>query len=284
MADKLSQKQVEEVAQALQPLSGNDASNGLQLVLTLLRESSQTAFSTEAIDSIASAIAALGEPLEQKPAWAAAPNRGLFFVFEGLDRSGKSTQSKMLASRLEKTGPVKWMCFPNRSTAVGTLIDLYLRNMIELPDETVHQLFSANRWESVLSIVADLNSGISVVCDRYAFSGVAYSAAKGLDLSWCQAPDIGLPVPDGVFFLHVDESVGAARANFGDERYENTRMQSRVRGEFRQPPIRAGVQWNDVDGARDIQVIHDEIWAAVEECKTSEQENPTRPIRRLWVQ
>jgi dTMP kinase len=283
MADKLSPKQVEEVAQALQTLKSDDASCGLTQVLSLLRESVQTAFSAEAIDSIASAIAAMEEPLDKKPMWRATPNRGFFFVFEGLDRSGKSTQSKLLTSKLEKAGPVKWMCFPNRATAVGTLIDMYLRNMIELPDETVHQLFSANRWESVHSIVDDLNGGTSVVCDRYAFSGVAYSAAKGLNLEWCQAPDVGLPIPDAVFFLHVDESVGASRANFGDERYENANMQARVRDEFRQASIREGVEWHDVDGARDIKVIHDEISAAVEDCKTADQENHTRAIRRLWM-
>jgi dTMP kinase len=283
MADKLSPKQVEEVAQALQSLSGHDASYGLPQVVSCLRDSPQTAFTAEDVDSIATAIAALEKSLESKPAWSAAPNRGLFFVFEGLDRSGKSTQSKLLTSRLEKSGQVKWMCFPNRATAVGTLIDMYLRRMIELPDETVHQLFSANRWESVSSIVDSLNSGTSIICDRYAFSGVAYSAAKGLDLSWCQTPDIGLPVPDGVFFLHVDETVGAARANFGDERYENSSMQARVRDEFRQPSIRAGVEWHDVDGARDIQVIHDEICGAVEEIKKADQENRVRPIPRLWV-
>jgi dTMP kinase len=283
MADKLSPKQVEEVAQALKTLKISDASCGLTQVLSLLRESAQTAFSAEAIDSIADAVEAVDQPLEKRTIWAPAPNRGLFFVFEGLDRSGKSTQSKLLTSKLEKAGPVKWMCFPNRATAVGTLIDMYLRNMVELPDETVHQLFSANRWESVHSLVDELNRGTSVVCDRYAFSGVAYSAAKGLDLAWCQAPDVGLPVPDAVFFLHVDESVGASRANFGDERYENANMQARVRNEFRQASIRDGVEWHDVDGARDIQVIHNEIAAVIEDCKTADQENHTRPIRRLWT-
>jgi len=281
MADKFSPKQVEEVAHALQCLRGCEASGGLRKLASSLKDSTQSAFSSEDLDSIDVAIAALEQPLEQKATWTAAKDRGLFFVFEGLDRSGKSTQSKLLTSRLEKNGSVKWMCFPNRSTPVGTLIDLYLRNMIELPDETVHQLFSANRWESALSIVDILNEGTTVICDRYAFSGVAYSAAKGLDLSWCQAPDVGLPVPDSVFFLQVDEKVGASRANFGDERYENASMQSRVREEFRQPAIRAGVQWHDVDAAREIQVIHDEIWAVVGESRDPNQ--AWRPIQKLWL-
>ena len=110
------------------------------------------------------------------------------------------------------------MCFPNRETATGTLIDMYLRKQIELPDETVHLLFSANRWEASQMIVEELGRGTHLVCDRYAFSGVAYSAAKGLDFGWCQTPDIGLPTPDGVFYMHVTPTVGAERANFGDER------------------------------------------------------------------
>jgi len=154
--------------------------------------------------------------------------------------------------------------------------------MIELPDETIHLLFSANRWESATSIVETLNSGTSIVCDRYAFSGVAYTAAKGLDLSWCQTPDIGLPVPDGVFFMHIDATVGQSRAGFGDERYENTTMQTRVREEFNQPRIRAGVDWNDVDGARDIAVIQNEISDAVGAIQKTDQEN-VRAIRQLWL-
>jgi len=285
MADKLTSEQVDQVAQALLPLKAADESYGLSQIVSSLRDSPQTAFSAEELDSIAAGISALETSSESKPIWAAAKDRGLFFVFEGLDRSGKSTQSKLLTKKLEENASVKWMCFPNRASPIGVLIDMYLRRMVELPDETIHQLFSANRWETVLSIVETLNTGTSVVCDRYAFSGVAYSAAKGLSLSWCQTPDIGLPVPDGVFFLHIEQSVGASRANFGDERYENTDMQTKVRDQFREAPLRAGVEWRDVDGARDIQVIHNEICEVVEEIRKSDQENPgnVRPIQRLWV-
>ena len=62
----------------------------------------------------------------------------------------------------------------------------------------------ANRWEMAQTIVEagsswmeeggdvcccpscqDLRSGTTIVCDRYAFSGVAYSAAKGLGCGRC---------------------------------------------------------------------------------------------------
>lgn len=40
------------------------------------------------------------------------------------------------------------------------------------------QLFSANRWEAADSIEKTLLAGENIVCDRYAYSGVAFSSAK----------------------------------------------------------------------------------------------------------
>jgi len=113
MADKFTPEQVQQVAAALQAFKAED---GLPQIVASLRNSSQTAFSKEDVESIAAAIAALERSAESKPAWSATKSRGLFFVFEGLDRSGKSTQSKLLAKTLEGAGPVKWMCFPDRAT------------------------------------------------------------------------------------------------------------------------------------------------------------------------
>jgi dTMP kinase len=97
--------------------------------------------------------------------------------------------------------------FPNRTAnESGRLLDLYLQNKggNAMCDEAVHILFSMNRWESKPQIVSDMKSGKHVVCDRYAYSGVVYSAAKGLDFEWCKNVDRGLVKPDMVFFLSAD--------------------------------------------------------------------------------
>jgi len=74
--------------------------------------------------------------------------RGAFIVIEGLDRSGKSTQCARLAARLEAAGkPVKSVKFPDRTTAIGKMINAYLQSESEVDDQTIHLLFSANRWE-----------------------------------------------------------------------------------------------------------------------------------------
>ena len=67
-----------------------------------------------------------------------------------------------------------------------------------------------------------LNDGVNVVCDRYAYSGVVYSAAKGLEFDWCLGADRGLLRPDLVFFMDVNAEQISKRAGFGDERFERT--------------------------------------------------------------
>lgn len=42
-----------------------------------------------------------------------------------------------------------------------------------------------------------------MILDRYAYSGAAFSAAKGFDLEWCKNCDRGLPKPDIVFYMYL---------------------------------------------------------------------------------
>ena len=107
-------------------------------------------------------------------------------MFEGCDRSGKTTQVTRLVERLNSAGrPAVMRRFPDRTTSIGTIINSYLGCKKELEDHVVHLLFSANRWELRKEILETLESGTSVCIDRYAYSGVAFSAAKVLLNSLC---------------------------------------------------------------------------------------------------
>lgn len=72
-----------------------------------------------------------------------------------------------------------YMNFPNRSTDCGKLINAFLTNQQDFDHETIHLLFTMNRWESKKQMERLLNEGTSLIVDRYSYSGVAYSAAKG---------------------------------------------------------------------------------------------------------
>ncbi|KAJ0462772.1 putative dTMP kinase [Helianthus annuus] len=66
------------------------------------------------------------------------------------------------------------------------MISAYLSNESQLDDHIIHPLFSANRWEKRSLMEAKLKSGTSLIVDRYSYSGVAFSSAKGLDIEWCK--------------------------------------------------------------------------------------------------
>lgn len=157
--------------------------------------------------------------------------RGKFIVFEGLDGSGKTTQSKKLVET-GFLGKTEYIVFPDRSTQIGQIIDSFLKNKTKQNDQVIHLLYSANRWETVEKINNLLDNGINIICDRYCYSGIAYTHSKGIDLDWCISPEKGLPKPDLVLFLEIDPEVQSKRKGFGDEVYEKAEFQKKVRESY----------------------------------------------------
>ena len=138
----------------------------------------------------------------------------------------------------------------DRTTSIGKSIDAYLKGESQQEDHVVHLLFSANRWEGASSIRAAIEEGTTVVIDRYYYSGIVYSAAKGrkdLSLQWAREPEIGLPRPDICLFLDISSEEQAKRGGFGNEKYETTAMQKRVRELFYKLQV--------LPDGQDIQVI-----------------------------
>ncbi|KAI7829503.1 thymidylate kinase-like protein [Gamsiella multidivaricata] len=188
--------------------------------------------------------------------------RGRFILLEGCDRAGKSTQCEMLVAAMKERGHSVELCkFPDRTTTIGQMIHAYLTNTRELDDRAIHLLFSANRWEAMQAMKRKLQQGIHLVVDRYAYSGVAFSTAKGLDLTWCKNPDRGLVRPDLTFFLDLPTSEAEKRGGFGEERYEKRELQERVRDVFLQ--LKSN-EWVIVDACKSVQSMHNELLREVE--------------------
>lgn len=51
-------------------------------------------------------------------------------------------------------------------------------------------------------------------------------------MEWCWNPEIGLPKPDAVFLLNLTEEAVSKRGGFGNERYELTSFQKKVKDNY----------------------------------------------------
>lgn len=110
--------------------------------------------------------------------------RGVFILFEGVDRCGKTTQSAMLTKALcESNRPSELIRFPERSTTIGNLIDLYLKSASNLNDQSIHLLFSANRWERSSFIEESLQQGKTLVSTSSALHAAGWKTYLNMRLS-----------------------------------------------------------------------------------------------------
>lgn len=176
--------------------------------------------------------------------------RGALIVLEGLDRVGKSTLAKKLVEHLEKTKrPVAYHRFPDRTTPVGKLINEFLQcSTKRVDDHVMHLLFSANRWELDSCIRKTLKQGVTVILDRYSYSGIAYSSAKpNLSFEWCYRPEIGLTRPDLVIYLELPKEAQYKRPGFGEERFETEELQEIVRQQYDKLIDKSLEPWLKVD-------------------------------------
>lgn len=117
--------------------------------------------------------------------------RGRFITFEGPEGAGKSTQVKMLETYLaEHHIP----CMSSREPG-GTEVAEQIRNIVKhhvgdekIADETEVLLFAASRAQHVREkIIPALKNGITVICDRFFDSTMAYQGyARGQSLEYIQ--------------------------------------------------------------------------------------------------
>lgn len=207
--------------------------------------------------------------------------RGALIVFEGCDRSGKTTQCQKLMNRLQQQGaPVYSIKFPDRLTPIGNILNKYLECKADISSHALHLLFSANRWETMPKMIDKMSEGVHLIVDRYAYSGVAFSATKpGMNIDWCKQADKGIIKPDVVIFLDVDLLSIQNREGFGKERYENDSTQIHAKTNYEKLKDET---WKIVDANRSITEVHEEIYTIVKtiikNIKTSHI-----PPERLWA-
>ena len=98
---------------------------------------------------------------------------GKFIVIDGIDGSGKATQTKLLTNRLKNLGvKVKAIDFPRYyDNFFGKLLGEYLSGVYgdftQVDPRVASVLYAADRFESSQQIKKWLATGYTVIADRY---------------------------------------------------------------------------------------------------------------------
>ncbi len=198
----------------------------------------------------------------------------MFITLEGPEGSGKSTQIRRLAKRLEAMGyPVVTTREPG-----GTPIGDQIRHVLvrlenkELHPRTEILLFLAARAQLVeQGIKPALQDGKIILCDRYGDSTLAYQGyGHGLDLEQLrQMLDFATDhlKPDLTILLDLDVKTGLMRKKAEDEwnrldAYE-VLFHERVREGYLKLAHEEPERWRIVDASQGIDAVQEDLFQII---------------------
>lgn len=190
------------------------------------------------------------------------PKKSFFIVVEGIDQSGKETQSELLRKRFEKEGYKSVVIsFPNYKTRIGKIIRSFLNGKIQCVAEVRHMLLSANRWETKAEIEEYLKRNFALVCNRYYHSNIPYGMANGLKRSWLESLDRGLPEPDVVVLIDITPKTSLTRKQIGRDVHErDLNYLEKVRKQYLE--LAKEGDWIVVSGEKSVEQVSGNIWRA----------------------
>ena len=209
---------------------------------------------------------------------------GKLIVFEGIDRSGKETQSKILYERLIAAGySAKLISFPNYSSDSSLLLKRYLNGDFgqkpqDVNSYAVAMFYSLDRFLSLDAWYPFYQEGGIVVCDRYVSSNVVYQASKftrkveknhfidwitSLEYTRLRAPQASLTL-----FLDISPSMSLTmgKRDSTDIHEQDTRYLERVYIMYQR--MAAKRSWATIPCTKDLEIrsiedISNDIWDCV---------------------
>lgn len=192
---------------------------------------------------------------------------GFFVTLEGIDRSGKSTQAALLADALGDDAVA--VREPGGTAAGERVRDILKDPEVQLSAEGEALLFAAARAELVRQVIRPaLDSGRTVVCDRFLDSSLAYQGvARGLGVeavAALNATAVGGLVPDVTVLLELDTAAAGTR-DAEDDRFEREgdALQRAVAQAYGALADAEPGRFVRVDAGRDPQAVHADVLAAV---------------------
>jgi dTMP kinase len=204
----------------------------------------------------------------------------LFITFEGGEGCGKSTQARALYRRLSKSGVPVLLTHEPGGTPLGERARRHLKQANKSPISPLAELFlvAASRAQLVEEVIRpSLDRDITVICDRYTDSTVAYQGyGRGIDLGIVRTVNTiatGGLSPDYIVLLDVPVDVGLARKKgAGRDRFESEELtfHERVRQGYLAMARADARRWLVLDGTSPVKETRDRIWERVNKMARGE--------------
>jgi dTMP kinase len=192
----------------------------------------------------------------------------VFVTFEGIDRSGKTTQARLLADALGDEALL--VREPGGTPAAERIRDLVKDPEVALSPIAETLLFGAARAELIERVVRPaLDEGKTVISDRYIDSTVAYQGgARGLGIDQVERLNdwiAGGLWPDVTFLLDVAPGVARERGR-EDDRFEREgeELQRKVAAAYDQLAERHADRYVRIDSSRPADEVHEQVLAELE--------------------
>ena len=192
----------------------------------------------------------------------------MFYSFDGLDGTGKSTQLQLFADWLRSQGREVVTCIDPGSTPLGEAIRKILLESKGTPISRRSEmlLFMAARAQLVEQVIRPaLDAGKTVVSDRFLLANVVYQGhAGGLDIEtlWQigEVATAGIK-PNKTFVLDMPPDAATGRIGRALDRMESfgEEYRTRIRAGFLAEAARRPNEILVIDAARPIEIIHAEI-------------------------
>lgn len=194
---------------------------------------------------------------------------GKIIVLEGIDKSGKTTQSRLLVDYINtKTGhKAVQMNFPNYSTFSGIEIHRYLRGQTLYNPHALHVLFTLNRYEEKPVIERILDEGSIIVMNRYYQSNIIYGLADGISrYEWLESLDEEMPQADLILILDIPVEESMSRNQNPDVNEQEKDYLERVRSYFIK--YADAYSWRIIDANnKSKEEVHSEVIKIAQQCK-----------------
>jgi dTMP kinase len=194
---------------------------------------------------------------------------GKIVVLEGIDKSGKTTQSKLLVDYVSSTTGLKavQMNFPNYSTFSGIEIHRHLKGQTLYNPYALHVLFALNRYEEKPFIERLLEEGSIIVMNRYYQSNIIYGLADGITRhEWLESLDGEMPQANLIVILDISVEESMSRNSNPDINEQDKNYLRRVRSYFLKYADAYG--WKIVDANnKSKEEIHKEVIKIAERYK-----------------